>query len=85
MTDTTIFICRKMLTLLDAIGAAGLDEETIKGATAFVAGKPVTTDDKNLAFETLTRRRWIVSYTDDITSRVRWYLSEEGKIARAGL
>jgi len=85
MTDTTIFLYRKMLVLLDAIGPAGLEEDTIKAQAEIAAGQLVTTVDKNLAFATLKERNWIASYTDELTNRVRWFLTAQGKTIRAGL
>lgn len=85
MTDTDIIILRKMLKILLAIGPAGLEEKDLKEQAEIAAGLPLTTVEKDLAVKDMSGRGWIASYRQPITGRVRWYITEAGKIAYAGL
>ena len=85
MTDTDIIILRKMLKILLAIGPAGLEEKDLKEQAEIAAGLPLTTVENDLAVKTMADRNWIASYRQPITGRVRWYVTEPGKIAYAGL
>lgn len=85
MTDTDILIIRKMLGILTGIGPAGLEEQDLKEQAEIAAGAPLTTAEQDLAVKLLRDRRWIASYRQPVTERVRWYITEHGKIAYAGL
>lgn len=85
MTDTDILIVRKMLRILIDIGPDGLEEDALKEQAEIAAGRPLTTAEKDLAFQQLKDRVWIASYKQPYTQRVRWYVSEQGKIAYPAL
>ena len=85
MTDTDIIILRKMLKILLAIGPAGLEEKDLKEQAEIAAGLPLTTVEKDLAVKTMADRNWIASYRQPVTERVRWYATEQGRIAYASL
>lgn len=85
MTDTDIIILRKMLKILLAIGPAGLEEKDLKEQAEIAAGLPLTTVEKDLAVKTMADRNWIASYRQPVTDRVRWYATEQGRIAYASL
>ena len=46
---------------------------------------PAGLEEQDLAVKLLRDRRWIASYRQPVTERVRWYITEHGKIAYAGL
>jgi hypothetical protein len=85
MTDTDIIVIRKMLKILIDLGPAGLEAKDLKEQAELAAGVPLTTVEKDLAVKTMSERGWIASYRQPITERVRWYATEPGKIAYAGL
>jgi|GEM_PF-2410250 len=85
MTDTDILVIRKMLGVLMGIGSQGLETAALKEQAEIAAGTPLTTAEKDLAARLLEERRWIASYRQPLTGRVRWYVTEAGKIAYAGL
>ena len=85
MTDTDILVIRKMLQLLIGVGPDGLEEDALKEQAEIAAGRPLTTAEQDLAVRHLRDRKWIASYRQPITERVRWYVTEQGKIAYAGL
>ena len=85
MNDNTIHLVRKILRLLDEIGPMGLEELTVKDQLDLAAGFPVTTTEKDLAFQTCDERGWMKSYRQEVTGRIRWYLSDTGRAARSGL
>ena len=85
MTDTDILIIRKMLRILIDIGPAGLEADALKEQAEIAAARPLTTAEKDLAAKTLSERGWIASYRQELTQRVRWYITEQGKTAYAGL
>lgn len=85
MTDTDIIVIRKMLKILIDLGPAGLEEKDLKEQAEIAAGLPLTTVEKDLAVKVMSERGWIASFRQPITERVRWYATEQGKIAYAGL
>lgn len=85
MDDTDILVVRKMLKTLLDIGQVGLEEDALKEHAELAAGRLLTTVEKDLALKTLQERKWIASYRNPITQRVRWYATEGGKIAYAAL
>lgn len=85
MTDTDILIIRKMLGVLMDVGPNGLQESDLKEQAEIAADTPLTTSEQDLAFKVLKTRGWIASYRQPITERVRWYVSEQGKLAFAAL
>lgn len=85
MTDTDILVIRKMLGILTGIGPAGLEEQDLKEQAEIAAGVPLTTAEQDLAVRQMKDRKWIASYRQPVTERVRWYITEAGKIAYAGL
>lgn len=85
MTDTDIIVIRKMLGILIGIGPGGLEERDLKEQAEIAAGRPLTTAEQDLAVKLIKDRGWIASYRQPITERVRWYATEQGKIAYAGL
>ena len=85
MTDAIIHIIKKMLRTLDMIGPAGLEENTVKEQADIAAGFPITTTEKDLAFQALVERGWVKSYRQELTGRIRFYLSDSGRAALAGL
>lgn len=85
MTDTDILVMRKMLGILIGIGPGGLEERDLKEQAEIAAGRPLTTAEQDLAVKLIKDRGWIASYRQPITERVRWYATEQGKIAYAGL
>jgi len=85
MTDTDILIIRKMLQILIGIGPDGLEDDALKEQAEIAAGRPLTTSEQDLAVKQLRDRKWIASYRQPITDRVRWYVTEPGKIAYAAL
>lgn len=85
MTDTDIIVIRKMLKILIDLGPAGLEEKDLKEQAEIAAGLPLTTVEKDLAVKVMSERGWIASFRQPITERVRWYATEQGKIACAGL
>lgn len=85
MTDTDILVMRKMLGILIGIGPGGLEERDLKEQAEIAAGRPLTTAEQDLAVKLIKDRGWIASYRQPVTERVRWYATEQGKIAYAGL
>lgn len=85
MTDTDILVMRKMLGILIGIGPDGLEESDLKEQAEIAAGRPLTTAEQDLAVMLMKDRKWIASYRQPVTERVRWYATEQGKIAYAGL
>lgn len=85
MTDTDILVLRKMLKVLLDIGPIGLEEEALKEQAELAAGVLLTSAEKDLACRTLKDRKWIGSARNPLTGRVRWSLTEDGKVAYAGL
>ena len=85
MTDTDILVIRKMLGILIGIGPVGLEERDLKEQAEIAAGRPLTTAEQDLAVKLIKDRGWIASYRQPVTERVRWYATEHGKIAYAGL
>jgi hypothetical protein len=85
MTDLTLHIIRKMLGILDALGPAGLEEATLKEQADIAAGCPTTTTERDIAMQTCAERGWIKSYRQELTGRIRYYLSDAGRTAKAGL
>lgn len=85
MTDTDIIVIRKMLKILIDLGPAGLEERDLKEQAEIAAGRPLTTLEQDLAVKLMKERGWIASFRQPITERVRWYATEQGKIAYAGL
>ena len=85
MTDTDILVMRKMLKILDDIGPNGLEASDLKEQAEIAAGCPLTTAEKDLAVKEMADRGWIASFRQPLTGRIRWYITEHGKTARAGL
>ena len=85
MTDTDILVIRKMLKILIDLGPGGLEERDLKEQAEIAAGRPLTTSDQDLAVRLLKDRGWIASYRQPITERVRWYATEQGRMAYAAL
>lgn len=85
MTDTDILVMRKMLGILIGIGPDGLEENDLKEQAEIAAGRPLTTSEQDLAVKLMKDRRWIASYRQPVTDRVRWYVTEQGKMAYAAL
>lgn len=85
MTDTDIIVIRKMLKILIDLGPAGLEERDLKEQAEIAAGRPLTTLEQDLAVKLMKERGWIASFRQPVTERVRWYATEQGKIAYAGL
>ena len=85
MTDTDILVIRKTLKILIDLGPAGLEEKDLKEQAEIAAGRPLTTLEQDLAVKLMKERGWIASYRQPVTERVRWYVTEPGKIAYAGL
>ena len=85
MTDTDILVTRKTLKILIDLGPAGLEEKDLKEQAEIAAGRPLTTLEQDLAVKLMKERGWIASYRQPVTERVRWYVTEPGKIAYAGL
>jgi len=85
MTDTDILVIRKMLKILIDLGPAGIEAQDLKEQAEISAGVPLTTVEKDIAVKEMSDRNWIASYRQPITGRVRWYATEQGQIAYAGL
>ena len=85
MTDTDILVMRKMLNILIGIGPDGLEENDLKEQAEIAAGRPLTTAEQDLAVKLMKDRKWIASYRQPVTERVRWYVTEQGKMAYAAL
>lgn len=85
MTDTDILVIRKTLKILIDLGPDGLEEKDLKEQAEIAAGRPLTTLEQDLAVKLMKERGWIASYRQPVTERVRWYVTEPGKIAYAGL
>lgn len=85
MTDTDILVMRKMLNILIGIGPDGLVENDLKEQAEIAAGRPLTTAEQDLAVKLMIDRRWIASYRQPVTDRVRWYVTEQGKMAYSAL
>ncbi len=85
MTNIEILIARHMLTILNRIGPAGLEDASLKEQAEIAARQPLTTLELDLSFKTLNVRGWVASFRDPVTDRVRWYITESGKIALASL
>jgi hypothetical protein len=76
---------RKMLNILIGIGPDGLEENDLKEQAEIAAGRPLTTAEQDFAVKLMKDRKWIASYRQPVTERVRWYVTEHGKIAYASL
>ena len=85
MTDTDILVMRKMLQILIGVGPDGLEEHDLKEQAEIAAGRPLTTSEQDLAVKLMKDRKWIASYRQPVTERVRWYATEQGKMAYAAL
>lgn len=85
MTDTDILVMRKMLNILIGVGPAGLEENDLKEQAEIAAGRLLTTAEQDLAVKLMKDRKWIASYRQPVTERVRWYATEQGKMAYAAL
>ena len=85
MTDIIIHLIKKMLLTLDTLGPVGLEEASLKDQAEISAGCPTTTQDRDMAMQTCIERGWIKSYRQELTGRTRWYLTDMGRVARAGL
>jgi hypothetical protein len=85
MDDRDILILRHMLRILIDLGPTGLEEPALAEQAEIAAGVPLTTAEKALAVRTAADRQWIACFRNPITNRVRWYATEQGKIAYAGL
>ena len=85
MTDTDILIIRKMLKILIDLGPDGIEESDLKEQAEIAAGRPLTTVEQDLAVKLMKDRKWIASYRQPVTERVRWYATEQGRMAYAAL
>lgn len=85
MTDTDILVMRKMLNILIGVGPDGLEEGDLKEQAEIAAGRPLTTVEQDLAVKLMKDRKWIASYRQPVTERVRWYATEQGRMAYAAL
>jgi hypothetical protein len=85
MTDTDILILRKMLRILLDLGPAGIQEADLKEQAEIAAGRILADSEKDLAVKLLQERRWIASYREPCTGRLRWYATPQGSLAYASL
>ena len=85
MTDTNSFIIRKMLKALIDIGPSGFELQDLKDFVNASSLALMTTLDMDTAIALMRAEGWIASFQNPVTKRVRWYISEQGKMAFAAL
>jgi len=85
MHDQDIIVIRHMLRTLDKLGPTGVEARALQEQAELAAGIPLTTTEKDLAVKTILDRGWAATYRDPLTQRIRHYLTEQGRIALAGL
>ena len=63
------------------------NDRLTKAAKRYVSPgtRPLTTAEQDLAVKLMKDRKWIASYRQPVTERVRWYATEQGKMAYASL
>lgn len=85
MTDTDILVIKKMLGILNDLGPAGIESKDLKEQAQIACSTPLTTTEMDIAITSMRNQGWIASFRQPITQRIRWYLTEQGKIAYAGI
>lgn len=84
MTAFETIQARAILTALDRLGG-GLRADAATAFAEAAAGRRLTTAEKDLALSRLESRRWIASYRNSFTDETLYTLTDEGRVALAGL
>ena len=85
MTDSDILVTKKMLGILNSLGPAGIESKDLCEQTQIACSTPITTTEMDISITCMKNQGWIASFRQPVTGRIRWYLTEQGKIAYAGL
>lgn len=85
MSDTDILVMKKMLKILNDLGPAGIESKDLCEQAQIASSIPITTTEMDIAITSMKNQGWIASFRQPVTGRIRWYLTEQGKIAYAGL
>ncbi len=85
MSDTDILVIKKMLGILNSLGPSGIESKDLCEQAQIACSTPITTTEMDLSITCMKNQGWIASFRQPITGRIRWYITEQGKIALAGL
>ena len=85
LSDTDILVIKKMLKILNDLGPSGIESKDLSEQAQIACSTPITTTEMDIAITSMKNQGWIASFRQPITGRIRWYLTEQGKIAYAGL
>jgi len=85
MSDTDILVIKKMLRILNDLGPSGIESKDLCEQTQIASSTPITTTEMDISITSMKNQGWIASFRQPVTQRIRWYLTEQGKIAYAGL
>jgi hypothetical protein len=85
MSDTDILVIKKMLKILNDLGPSGIESKDLCEQAQIACSTPITTTEMDIAITSMKNQGWIASFRQPVTGRIRWYLTEQGKIAYAGL
>jgi len=85
MSDTDILVIKKMLGILNSLGPSGIESKDLCEQAQIACSTPITTTEMDIAVTSMKNQGWIASFRQPITGRIRWYITEQGKIAYAGL
>lgn len=85
MDDTDLYILKRTLGVLKAIGTAGMRKDDVLEQAELAAGRILTTEQRERCWKELQERRWIVGHWEPILRHERWSLTERGMIALESL
>ena len=85
MSDTDILVMKKMLRILNDLGPSGIESKDLCEQAQIASSTPITTTEMDISITSMKNQGWIASFRQPVTLRIRWYLTEQGKIAYAGL
>lgn len=84
MTNEEILQTRALLTALDRLDG-GITAEALGAYVETATGRPLATAERDLMLARAVDRRFVRTYRNTILDRVLYAISDEGRVALAGL